>query len=916
MKIFNILLFSLVGMNFVHAQATKVAILDFENTSGKPEYDALAKAISSMLITDLANNIHPKKVEFFERSQLNKLLDEQKLQKSKNFDAKTAVDFGKLSGVNYVFVGSVFVLDGTCNFSSKLVDVQTSKILLAKEVSGTIVNFLQLKSQLAEAIAIQLNNPITLDPSYKDQSTTLSTINQYGKILTTMDQGDADKAEQMRSLFEETNPDFKYFKDLTEDIVKIKIEIKEIKETLDDVLEPEKIAVSLINENKEIDKSIKYLDFFNSKNNYANEYGDTKKLFVYHQKARAYYRLGDFEKSMKYYDSTLFLDPNYLAAYYTKMSLMMGGDFANVPYNVTTLKTDRDYSKEIEDCFFSITNYGRKNISSFNPKIYRQSRWNDQGACFNDVNSKECDFFEFVITLPEKGATKVDENLIRDLENLSDLRYHIISPTNLYARYLTSKNQTKKALLILENCLFQQFEFLNGTYDYERTDSKGIPFKEKDRSFNLLQIGPKRNYNEIVNIFNPIFKIYAPHQFVGISNSTPENYGFTDNIILLSNLLISEKRYDDAISLLLGFKVIFGEYTDFLKVKQDYYSIENFKIMCNLFLLSKLAGMENTNIKSECKQIYEKEAGKILALDGQKNLTFEQFIEELNVKFLGFHKNSDAKAGLKLVFENQLKQAKIDYAQQLKYFTPPIESKEDLKNDDGNFYYSNLFFEEVTKDIGVSYDKAKFIAIKTYALDDPEKYSWDQTPSKRFFYLLIDKERFSQNLKTLDTLSKGSKISFVFTSRHEKVIKIKDDKSWDEHFLIGEVSWLDFNWKEFSQSSFSNKNIYTVSTNGQIKRIKNESGQYCVYIYNTASNENVDIFVLDYNKGMLDEYLYIGTLTSVFNNPTYNPQCNEQGTLTVSLPIGSYKVLAKNTKNQWNSDVIITTGQCKKDGIK
>ena len=226
MKIFNILLFSLIGMNFAQAQGTKVAILDFENTSGKTEYDALAKAISSMLITDLANNIHPKKVEFFERSQLNKLLDEQKLQKSKNFDAKTAVDFGKLSGVNYVFVGSVFVLDGTCNFSSKLVDVQTSKILLAKEVNGTIVNFLQLKSQLAEAIAIQLNNPITLEPSYKDQSTTLSTINQYGKILTTMDQGDADKAEQMRSLFEETNPDFKYYQEIKDDIEELKKQVE------------------------------------------------------------------------------------------------------------------------------------------------------------------------------------------------------------------------------------------------------------------------------------------------------------------------------------------------------------------------------------------------------------------------------------------------------------------------------------------------------------------------------------------------------------------------------------------------------------------------------------------------------------------------------------------------------------------
>jgi TolB-like protein len=219
--------------NICDAQTTKVAILDFENTSGKTEYDALGKAISSMLITDLANNIHPKKVEFFERSQLNKLLDEQKLQKSKDFDAKTAVDFGKLSGVNYVFVGSVFVLDGTCNFSSKLVDVQTSKILFAKEVSGKIEAWLQLKSQLAEAIASQLNNPITLDVSYKDLSTSLATINQYGKIITTMDGGDVEKAEQMRSLFEEANPDFKYYADIKEDIEELKKQVEKNTEEIE-----------------------------------------------------------------------------------------------------------------------------------------------------------------------------------------------------------------------------------------------------------------------------------------------------------------------------------------------------------------------------------------------------------------------------------------------------------------------------------------------------------------------------------------------------------------------------------------------------------------------------------------------------------------------------------------------------------
>ena len=229
MNSFNLVLILLCTFcNGLFAQTTKVAILDFENTSGKIEYDALGKAISSMLITDLANNIHPKKVEFYERSQLNKLLDEQKLQKSKNFNAKTAVDFGKLSGVTYVLVGAVFVMDKTCVVTSNLVEVQTSKILLSKDISGNIEDFLKLKSQLAYAISRQLNNPITLNPSYTDQNISLATLNQYGKIINTMDGGDMEKAEQMRSLFEETNPDFKYFKDIKEDIEKLKQRVSEL----------------------------------------------------------------------------------------------------------------------------------------------------------------------------------------------------------------------------------------------------------------------------------------------------------------------------------------------------------------------------------------------------------------------------------------------------------------------------------------------------------------------------------------------------------------------------------------------------------------------------------------------------------------------------------------------------------------
>lgn len=646
MKKYLFFIFIITNIVNIYSQSTKVAILDFENTSGKSEYDALSKAISNMIITDLANNIHPKKVEFFERSQLNKLLVEQKLQNSKNFDTKTVVDFGKLSGVNYVFVGSVFVMDRMCNFSSKLVDVQTSKIMLSKDVNGNIEDFLKLKTQLAEAIASQLNNPITLDPVYKNQNTTLATLNQYGKILTIMDSGEFEKAEQLREMLEETNPDFKYFKDLAGEISNLKLKVKEIKETLDDIVDPENIAMNLINDNKQIDKAIKYLDLFNASNNYADKFGDTKKLFVYHQKARAYYRLGEFSKSILYYDSALILDPNYIRAYDAKMGIMMGGFFAGTASNVKILEPDKDYSKEIEDCFFKITNYGKKNIKSFNSNIYRQTLW-DNNICVNNPNNEDCNFFEYNITLPKEGAVDFYDNIIRDFD-LTDLRNHIIYPTNLYARYLISKAQKDKAILVLENCLFQEFEFLKNTRNFLSSTSENVV--KKDRSFNLLESVQNRNYSEIVNLFKPIFDEHAPWNFTGNFIRTPENDGFTDNIILLSNLLVTKKRYEDAINLLLGFKIIYGFY------EQDgSYSVENFKILNNLLFLLRLVEMENTNIKSECKQIYEKEYGKILSLYGKKNLTFEQFIEELYLQFLDFHKNSNVKADLRVVLGNKIK---------------------------------------------------------------------------------------------------------------------------------------------------------------------------------------------------------------------------------------------------------------------
>jgi TolB-like protein len=188
---------------------TKVAILDFENTSGISKYDGFGKALSNMLITDLKNSIHPRKITFLERSQLNKILSEQNLQKSKNFDKGTAVSFGKLAGVKYVLVGSVYVMDGTCNITSRLVDVQTSEIVHAKESNGSISKWLILKSTLAEELSKSLNHPIVISKNKKN-IVNEEILSLYAKGIYHLDNNQLDSAISSLSELKYSYLDFEY----------------------------------------------------------------------------------------------------------------------------------------------------------------------------------------------------------------------------------------------------------------------------------------------------------------------------------------------------------------------------------------------------------------------------------------------------------------------------------------------------------------------------------------------------------------------------------------------------------------------------------------------------------------------------------------------------------------------------------
>src|SRR5687767_1329816 len=75
-----------------------VAVLYFDNNTGDASLDVLQKGFADMMVTDLSS---VDALQLVEREKLQAIIEEQKLQRSRYFDPKTAVKLGKLVGAQY-----------------------------------------------------------------------------------------------------------------------------------------------------------------------------------------------------------------------------------------------------------------------------------------------------------------------------------------------------------------------------------------------------------------------------------------------------------------------------------------------------------------------------------------------------------------------------------------------------------------------------------------------------------------------------------------------------------------------------------------------------------------------------------------------------------------------------------------------
>lgn len=139
------------------SQRTTIAIIDFRNTSGNSDLDYLQNALPEALITQLAES---GELSIVERARLQDALGEMQLGMSGVVDQSTAVQIGKAVGANAILVGSFLEIGGVIQLNARLIDVESSQVLIAKTTRGRVgTEIFDLMDELAESIEQQLVGP-------------------------------------------------------------------------------------------------------------------------------------------------------------------------------------------------------------------------------------------------------------------------------------------------------------------------------------------------------------------------------------------------------------------------------------------------------------------------------------------------------------------------------------------------------------------------------------------------------------------------------------------------------------------------------------------------------------------------------------------------------------------------------------
>jgi curli biogenesis system outer membrane secretion channel CsgG len=170
----------------------RVAVLDFTGFMMGDGNAAvsLGKAIAAMLVTEFSGR---EGIQVVERAQLHEMLREQDLALSGRLDESSAIEIGKLLGVQYVVTGQATDIVGNLRMDIRAIDVETSEIVAVLKMSNRTTELLSVVVALADEFGAQLN---LVPPSQRAalESIPVPATIAFSRAVDLEDRGDAERA--------------------------------------------------------------------------------------------------------------------------------------------------------------------------------------------------------------------------------------------------------------------------------------------------------------------------------------------------------------------------------------------------------------------------------------------------------------------------------------------------------------------------------------------------------------------------------------------------------------------------------------------------------------------------------------------------------------------------------------------------
>ena len=130
-----------------------IAALPFTDASEGGKYAPLAEAMGDMLVSFLSQS---DELVFVERTDLDKVLQEQDLSLGGLVDEKTRAEVGRLLGAQYILTGAVTVLDEALRINAHLLDVESTRVVRSEDADGTVDDLLGTVAAVARECSQQM----------------------------------------------------------------------------------------------------------------------------------------------------------------------------------------------------------------------------------------------------------------------------------------------------------------------------------------------------------------------------------------------------------------------------------------------------------------------------------------------------------------------------------------------------------------------------------------------------------------------------------------------------------------------------------------------------------------------------------------------------------------------------------------